>query len=111
MGPAGMMMLNYVVWGSIQDHEASQAYLWESKRAKGLTVNMQIIGIVITIIANLWNASLDKTIIRWSKKKCPVCWSKMEECFAQFDQDSPADRSVTGDLNKSYPQHALQSPV
>jgi len=62
-------MLNYCVWNSIQEHEKAQMYLFDSSRVKGFTKNLEIIGIILTMVANLWNASVDKTVWNYLKDK------------------------------------------
>ena len=67
--PGGLMMCNYVVWEAITQHVPAQMELFQSKRAKEFTFDLQILGIIVTIVANLWNASADVTIANWLKKK------------------------------------------
>merc|ERR1711981_1342813 len=64
--------------------------LWDSVRAYKFTFYLQVIGIILTVVSNLWNASMDKTFIAWAKKKCPECfdydetwWSATTACCAK----------------------------
>lgn len=67
--PGGLMMCNYVVWEAIAQHVPAQSELFQSKRGKDFTFDLQVVGIIITVVANLWNASVDTTVIHWIKKK------------------------------------------
>lgn len=67
--PGGMMMLNYCVWNSIMEHEKAQMYLFDSTRVKSFTKYLEVLGIILTIVANLWNASVDKTVWTYLKEK------------------------------------------
>lgn len=67
--PGGLMMCQYVVLGAISDHVPSQAYLKDSIRLYNFTFYEQILGIIVTIVANLWNASVDTTILKYIKSK------------------------------------------
>lgn len=75
------MMCQYVVLTSISEHEPSQMAIYDSKRLKRFTFDLQILGIIVTIVANLWNASADVTIANWLKKKDLACWE--EEWFSE----------------------------
>lgn len=77
--PGGMMMLNYCVWNSIMEHEASQMYLFDSTRVKSFTKYLEVLGIILTMWSNLWNASVDKTLWDWLKKKGWVDWLEREQ--------------------------------
>lgn len=74
--PGGLMMCNYVVLTSIKEHTESQAYLFDSVRLYNLTFNLQVLGIIVTVVTNLWNASVDKTVMNWLKKHH---WLEREE--------------------------------
>jgi len=79
--PGGLMMCQYVVLTSISEHEPSQMAIYDSKRLKRYTFDLQVLGIIVTIIANLWNASADVTIANWLKGKDLAFWE--EEWFAE----------------------------
>jgi len=102
-------MCNYVIWGAIKDHVVAQSYLWDSKRAKDFTFMLQVVGIIVTVLANLWNASIDKTIIAWIKRKCPSSWNRLEECIHEtFDEDATLYSSTAMPAAPSlqqYPRH------
>lgn len=64
------MMCNYVILKSISDHVEAQMYLMtDSLRVKNFTLCLQILGIICTLVANIWNASFDKTVYRWLEDK------------------------------------------
>jgi len=64
------MMCNEVILKSIADHVEAQMYLLsDSVRLSNFTLFLQLIGIFCTLLANLWNASADKTLLSWLKSK------------------------------------------
>lgn len=67
--PGGLMMCQYVILTSISEHVASQVGIYDSKRLYDFTFWLQITGIVITVVSNLWNASADVTIMNWLRNK------------------------------------------
>jgi len=87
--PGGLMMCHYVILGSIKDHTPSQMYLFDSKRAYDFAFYLQILGIIITVLTNMWNASLDHKIRDWAREKCPKCFMEdgsWKDAFAQCCQ-------------------------
>lgn len=62
------MMCNYEVWKAITQHVPAQTELFQSKRAYDFTFDLQVVGIIITVVSNLWNASVDTTVLHWIKK-------------------------------------------
>lgn len=101
--PGGMMMLNYCVWNSIMEHEASQMYLFDSTRVKSFTKYLEYLGIVLTIVSNLWNASVDKTVWNWLAQKGWIAWLEREEesafkaCCPCFSSSASSSAEQTGD--------------
>lgn len=41
----------------------------DSLRVKNFTLCLQILGIICTLVANIWNASFDKAIYKWLEDK------------------------------------------
>lgn len=96
------MMMNYAVWKSISEHTPAQQELFQSKRAKDFSFYLEIIGIIITIVANLWNASVDTTVTHWLKDKGLLDgphkgfrdWLKVLMCQAHKEADENAPRAT-----------------
>lgn len=80
------MMCHYVIIGSIKDHTPSQMYLFDSKRAYDFAFYLQIVGIIITIVTNFWNASLDQKFKEWAREKCPKFFQDDESWTSAFTE-------------------------
>lgn len=122
------MMCHYVVCGSIKDHTPSQIYLWDSLRAYQFTFALQVVGIIITLVANLWNASVDKTFMNWLRRQkcyeyfergekgkgfeeclryllcCGCCRKAEQEQEEQSPSEAPADPSADPPGNEDAPE-------
>lgn len=105
--PGGLMMCQYVVLGAISDHCPSQAYIKDSIRLYNFTFYEQILGIIVTIVANLWNASLDTTVLKyikdkgWFERSDRSCWDTIRNiCCGPKDkaEEEGEELQATGSM-------------
>jgi len=91
------MMCQYVIMTSISEHVTAQLYLKDAVRLYNFTFYLQIIGITVTIVCNLWNASADVTIMKWIKEKGWL--DRKDESFCDFyfgcNKSAPEGDQVT----------------
>jgi len=123
--PGGLMMCQYVILTSISEHVEAQLYLKDAVRLYNFTFYLQIIGIFVTIVANLWNASADVTIMNWLKSKgwfdrqpdegicefyCSCCCKKPNEAEADADADADGPNTTLGVRTESQAADTISMP-